>query len=95
MHFSEKTKEPTNLKNMSLTDTIIKGLGGEANIAVLTNCVSRLRVTVIDEKLVDENILNLTGNFGIKKMQNKYQIIYGPRVVNIATELKEHLHLEE
>ncbi|WP_027063482.1 PTS transporter subunit EIIC [Mesoplasma seiffertii] len=99
--FREKINlEPINVtdkesEQLSLTKTIIEGFGGQENIAILTNCVSRLRVTVADETLVNEDILNSTGNFGIKKMGNKYQVIYGPKVINIATELKKYLKMEE
>ncbi|AUF83215.1 PTS sugar transporter subunit IIC [Mesoplasma syrphidae] len=99
--FKEKINPELNFVKMNddqelnLIVTIIEGFGGKENILVLANCVSRLRVTVANEKLVDENILNSTGNFGIKKMQNKYQVIYGPKVINIATELKKYLKMEE
>ncbi|ARU91007.1 PTS system, N-acetylglucosamine-specific IIA component PTS system, N-acetylglucosamine-specific IIB component PTS system, N-acetylglucosamine-specific IIC component [Spiroplasma clarkii] len=74
---------------------IIKGLGGKENIQILTNCISRLRVTLYDKTKFDKELINQTKPFGIKEMGNQFQIIYGGRVTNIATVAKEYLGIED
>lgn len=74
-------------KNNNMLDTIFKGLGGRNNVKLLDNCATRLRVTVIDEDLVDDKVLKLTGAVGIVKKGKAVQVIYGPQVGNIKNDL--------
>ena len=71
---------------------IIQGLGGKANIKTLDSCATRLRVTVDDGELVDENALKLTGAAGVIKKGKGIQVIYGPVVTTIKSELEEYLN---
>ena len=76
----------------SLPLKIIQGLGGKANIKTLDSCATRLRVTVDDGELVDENALKLTGAAGVIKKGKGIQVIYGPVVTTIKSELEEYLN---
>ncbi|WP_412890101.1 maltose/glucose-specific PTS transporter subunit IIC [Bacillus sp. 1P06AnD] len=69
--------------------TITKGLGGVANIADVDCCATRLRVTVLDHQLVDEDILRSTGAKGVIQKGNGIQVIYGPHVTIIKNEVEE------
>ena len=72
-----------------LSDTIITGLGGKANIVSVDNCFTRLRVVVSDDALVDEALLRTTGCSGIVKVGNgNVQIIYGTKVEAITGSVK-------
>jgi len=71
----------------AMIEAIFKGLGGRKNITVLDNCATRLRVTVIDETKVDEQLLQSTGALGIFKKGKGVQVIYGTQVGNIKNDL--------
>lgn len=70
---------------------IVAGLGGEANICDVDACATRLRVTVVDSSKIDEQILKLTGASGVIKKGTGVQVIYGPVVSVIKSNLVEYL----
>ncbi|MEG1880262.1 MAG: PTS transporter subunit EIIC [Oscillospiraceae bacterium] len=70
---------------------IVEALGGEGNIINLDSCATRLRVTVADSERVDEVELKATGAAGVIKKGNGIQVIYGPRVTVIKSEIEEYL----
>lgn len=74
-----------------IPEMITKGLGGRNNIQSLDSCATRLRVTVKDPELVDEAILRETGAAGVIRKGGGVQIIYGPTVTVIKSELDEYL----
>lgn len=64
-----------------LADIILKGIGGEENIAGFTHCATRLRFTLKDESVADEATLkNTKGILGIAKSGGQFQIIIGNEV---------------
>ncbi len=71
--------------------SIIYGLGGAANIVDVDSCATRLRTTVADGNLVDEELLKGTGAAGVIRKGNGVQIVYGPRVSNIKSNLEEFI----
>ncbi|MGX7394845.1 PTS transporter subunit EIIC [Carnobacterium mobile] len=73
-----------------LSKTIIEGLGGEDNLIEVDNCATRLRVTVKDGGLVDQNQLKSTGAAGVVVKGNNAQVIYGPKVSNIKSNIEEY-----
>ncbi len=54
-------------------------------------CATRLRVTVKDGSKVDEGALKQSGASGVIKKGNGVQVIYGPRVTVIKSELEDYL----
>lgn len=70
---------------------ITKGLGGKSNISDVDCCATRLRITVFDSALVNESILKASGAAGVVKKGNGIQIIYGPRVTVIKSNLEGYL----
>ena len=70
---------------------ILDGLGGRANIAGLDCCATRLRVTVIDPALVDDGLLRESGAAGVIRRGDGVQVVYGPQVAVIKSELEEHM----
>lgn len=70
---------------------ILRGLGGPNNITDVDCCATRLRCTVKDEKKVDESVLKATGASGVIKKGNGVQIIYGPQVSVIKSDLEEYM----
>lgn len=68
---------------------IIEGLGGFENIGVVNNCLTRLRVDIKDMALVNEDMLKKTGAMGfIKSSENHIQVVYGPKVERIASNVR-------
>ena len=70
---------------------ILRGLGGPDNITDVDCCATRLRCTVKDEKKVDEAVLKATGASGVIKKGNGVQIIYGPQVSVIKSDLEDYM----
>ena len=70
---------------------IVQGLGGKANISDVDCCATRLRTTVHDASLVDEGILKASGAAGVIKKGNGVQVIYGPRVSVVKSNLEDYL----
>lgn len=82
-------------ENLSTDDEqsyqIATGLGGQDNISDLTNCATRLRVTVKDGEKVDKSLLRKTGAAGVVVNGQSVQVIYGTKVGGITTDLEEYL----
>jgi PTS system D-glucosamine-specific IIC component/PTS system maltose and glucose-specific IIC component len=74
-----------------ISTLIINGLGGEANISDLDCCATRLRITVIDESLVDDAMLKASGAKGVIRKGNGVQVVYGPHVTLIKSNLEDCL----
>ena len=79
-------------KQHALASRIIEGLGGTGNIAVVNNCLTRLRVDIKDMGLVSEELLKKTGAMGfVRSSDSHIQVIYGPKVEGIASNVREIL----
>ena len=74
-----------------LSQTISRGLGGKANISDVDCCATRLRITVIDPEKVNDALLKSTGASGVVHKEQGVQIIYGPRVTVIKSDLEDYL----
>ena len=92
------TRADVNAKNAeggesddTLSIMITKGLGGKANISDVDCCITRLRCTVYDGSLVDETLLKQTGARGVVKNGTGVQVIYGPKVTVIKSDLEHFL----
>lgn len=79
------------LRKGSLSEQILSGLGGRENLISLDCCATRLRVTVRDPSLVSEAILRESGAAGVICKGTGVQVIYGPRVSVIKSELEDYL----
>lgn len=74
-----------------LSKEICIGLGGKANISDIDCCATRLRCTVYDAALVDDARLRATGASGVIRKGLGVQIIYGPKVTVIKSDLEDFL----
>ncbi len=74
-----------------LSQDICLGLGGVKNISDIDCCATRLRCTVYQADLVSDAILKQTGASGVIHKGNGVQIIYGPRVTVIKSDLEEYI----
>ena len=70
---------------------ITRGLGGKKNISDVDCCATRLRCTVVKPELVNEDVLRATSPSGIIRKGQGIQIIYGPSVSVIKSNLEDYL----
>ena len=91
------TRADYNAKNAGLSkedavsDQIMKGLGGKKNIVSVDCCATRLRVTVDNADLVNDGMLKATGASGVVHKGQGVQVIYGPHVTIIKSNLEDYL----
>lgn len=85
------TRKDVNAAKEDKSALIVKGLGGKDNLANVDCCATRLRVTVKDSSLVDEAALKQSGASGVIKSGSGVQVIYGPRVTVIKSNLEDYL----
>ncbi len=74
-----------------LSEMICNGLGGKKNISDVDCCATRLRCTVFKAELVNDGLLKKTGASGVVHKGNGVQIIYGPKVTVIKSNLEDYL----
>jgi PTS system D-glucosamine-specific IIC component len=87
----EAKKNAQNGEVDELSAMICQGLGGKKNISDIDCCATRLRCTVHKANLVNEALLKKTGASGVVKKGVGVQIIYGPRVTVIKSNLEDYL----
>ena len=75
----------------AMSEAITKGLGGKKNISDVDCCATRLRCTVHDAAKVSDSILKATGASGVVHKGNGVQVIYGPNVTVIKSNLEDYL----
>ena len=75
----------------TLSREIMMGLGGKANISDVDCCITRLRCTVHDASKVDQQVLKNTGASGVICKGTGVQVVYGPRVSVIKSDLEAFL----
>jgi len=68
---------------------ILAGLGGVANIIDIEPCTTRLRSEVHDQALVDVAALRAAGAHGVMIAGRIVQVVVGPSVDTLATDLEE------
>ena len=78
-----------------VSSLILQGLGGKKNISDVDCCATRLRVTVVDEKKVDDKVLKASGASGVIHKGNGIQVIYGPQVAVIKSNLVDFMESPE
>lgn len=73
------------------SEAITNALGGKKNITSVDCCATRLRCSVAKPELVDEKLLKATGAVGVIKKGQGVQVIYGPQVSVIKSNLESYL----
>ena len=74
---------------------ILQGLGGKGNLSDVDCCATRLRVTVIDPAKVSDAVLKASGASGVIHKGNGIQVIYGPQVAVIKSNLVDFMETPE
>ncbi|MGC4377778.1 N-acetylglucosamine-specific PTS transporter subunit IIBC [Fictibacillus sp. Mic-4] len=79
-------------KYARLADNYLTGLGGKENITNLDNCVTRLRLKVVDMSKIDEPALKRAGAKGVIKLnQTDLQVVVGTDVEAVAEAMREKM----
>ena len=75
---------------------ILKLVGGEKNVASVTNCMTRLRFNLNDAKKADvEAIKKTKGVQGVVTKNGQFQVVIGTDVGNVCDEIKKLGKFEE
>lgn len=71
-----------------LGQKILERVGGKENVEGLVHCMTRLRFTLKDESIVDDELVKKTkGVMGVMKKGGQYQIIIGNEVAAVYKEI--------
>ena len=69
---------------------ILEGVGGKDNVNTIDNCITRLRLTVKDNTLVNEKKIKSAGVAGVvRPSKTDVQVVVGMQVQHVADEFKK------
>jgi PTS system N-acetylglucosamine-specific IIC component len=86
----EKKAVLSNSNYAQVASIVLEGLGGKENVTSVDNCVTRLRLEVKDQALVDEKKIKSAGVSGvIRPGKTSVQVVVGTKVQFVADELKK------
>lgn len=69
---------------------ILEGVGGKDNVDTIDNCITRLRLTVKDNTLVNEKKIKSAGVAGVvRPSKTDVQVVVGMQVQHVADEFKK------
>lgn len=75
----------------AMAHELVMAFGGGHNIQSLDSCITRLRISVINTKLVNQEKLKSLGASGVVLVGNGAQAIFGTRSENLMTDMEEYL----
>ena len=96
--FTEEDDELNGAVSISQDDRviakqIIEGLGGLENIADIDNCITRLRVEVLDASKIQEGLIKKSNPNGIiRPDQNTIHVVYGGRITKIRNIVDNYVY---
>ena len=90
-----KAAKNSGVKGGETSALIVAGLGGKANIAEVDCCATRLRCTIVDPEKVCQPLLKQSGSRGVILKGKGIQVIYGPQVAVLKTNLEAFLMTPE
>jgi PTS system N-acetylglucosamine-specific IIB component len=73
---------------MSKAEDILADLGGTTNVVDVEPCITRLRVEVVDPRLVNDAGLRAHGAFGVVRSGRVVQVVVGPEADDLAEEIQ-------
>ena len=89
----EEAEKKVVLSNNNYTEVasvILEGVGGKENVTSIDNCVTRLRLEIKDQTLVDEKKIKSAGVAGVVRPgKNSVQVVVGTKVQFVADEFKK------
>ncbi|WP_103981856.1 N-acetylglucosamine-specific PTS transporter subunit IIBC [Helcococcus massiliensis] len=88
----ENTELAADTNYTAMARKILEGLGGKDNVTGSTYCTTRLRLTVKDDSLVNEEIIRQTQIAGIMRPgKGNVQVVVGPQVQFVHDEFEKLL----
>lgn len=85
----ENSEEKVELSTDERVYEILKALGNEENLDDVDACITRLRLQVKDNALVNETKLKDLGASGVMKAGNSVQVVFGPESDVLKDEIKK------
>lgn len=83
-------------KYESLAKEIVKNVGGKENVAGLVHCITRLRFSLKDESLANDEVLKqMDGVVTVMKSGGQYQVVIGNHVAEVYEDVMPLLNLKE
>ncbi|MCL6885436.1 beta-glucoside-specific PTS transporter subunit IIABC [Clostridioides difficile] len=83
-------------KYKQLAQEIVKNVGGKENISGLVHCITRLRFTLKDESIANDNVLkNMEGIVTVMKSGGQYQVVIGNHVEAVYKDVVEIIDLDD
>jgi len=87
---TEKKAVLSNDDYTAVAAAILEGIGGKENVTSIDNCITRLRLEVKDQAVVDEKKIKAAGVAGVVRPgKNAVQVIVGTKVQFVADEFKK------
>ncbi|MDK1717362.1 beta-glucoside-specific PTS transporter subunit IIABC [Dellaglioa algida] len=84
------------MDNKKISASILKGVGGEANVDNVYHCATRLRFTLKDESLANkEDIEALEGVITVVESGGMFQVVIGNNVNNVYAAMVSNSKLED
>ena len=75
---------------------IVRNVGGRENVAGLVHCITRLRFTLKDESLANDDVLKgMSGVVTVMKSGGQYQVVIGNHVAEVYEDVLPLLDLRE
>ncbi|MGR6981861.1 PTS transporter subunit EIIC [Testudinibacter sp. P27/CKL/0425] len=92
----EEISDSTLLNNKEydkVAQIVIESLGGAENIKQVENCISRLRVDVVDQKKLNMNLIKESGALGTFIPSNNHiHVVFGPHVEFVRNAVDDQLY---
>lgn len=87
---AEKAVVLSNDNFTEVASIILEGVGGKDNVVSVDNCITRLRLEIKDQALVDEKKIKSAGISGvIRPGKNSVQVVVGTKVQFVTDEFKK------
>ncbi|WP_165311852.1 PTS glucose transporter subunit IIBC [Vibrio ziniensis] len=85
----DETEGTTVAAGTEMAGELVAAFGGKANITNLDACITRLRVSVADTEIVDQDKLKKLGAAGVVVVSGGVQAIFGTKSDNLKTDMDE------
>lgn len=83
------------MNDHEVVKNMINDMGGKQNILSYTHCATRMRFKLSDEaKANTKAIESLNGVISVVKAAGQYQVVFGPKVIDIFNEFQKQLTIE-
>lgn len=80
------------MSDSDVVKNMIADMGGKENILSYTHCATRMRFQLADEsKAQTKKIEGLKGVISVVKAAGQYQVVFGPKVIDIYNEVQNQL----